>query len=94
MKVASTILLAALPVSALALDMTDDQYIEYMALQHCANQQHWEQPDKLNAELAALDQRFNIGDDDFEALDDKAMAFADQPDGQEKLEQRVKSLCP
>lgn len=85
---------ALLPLNASALDMSTDQYVEYMAHQHCANQQYWEQPEQLERTLNALDQQYGIGDDDFDALDDMAMKFAEAPQNQERLEQKVKTLCP
>jgi hypothetical protein len=85
---------ALLPLNASALDMSANQYIEYMAHQHCANQQYWEQPEQLERTLSALDQQYGIGDDDFDALDDMAMKFAEDPQNQESLEKKVQTLCP
>mgnify|MGYP000509872042 CR=1 FL=1 len=94
MKFKLIILLAALPVSAHTMEMNTDQYIEYMAQQHCANQKLWQDPDKLNAKLAEPDKQYGVDENDFDALDQMAMDFTDNADDQEKLEQRVKSLCP
>ncbi|MBQ0754187.1 MAG: hypothetical protein KBT87_10920 [Gammaproteobacteria bacterium] len=83
-----------LPLSASALEMNAEQYIEYMAHQHCANQQYWEQPEQLERTLNALDQQYSIGDDDFDALDDMAMKFAEDPNNQAALETKVHAICP
>lgn len=91
---ASIIAWALLPLSASALEMSAEQYVEYMAHQHCANQQYWGQPKLLERTLNALDQQYRIGDDDFDSLEDMAMKFAEDPKNQKVLEQKVQTICP
>lgn len=86
---------AALPAIASAEElMTKDQYIEYSAKQHCINQDYWDQPDKQNAELAALDTAMGIGEDDYMALDDLAMAMDQDADVQAAVEAKAREMCP
>lgn len=91
---ASILALILLPLHASALEMSADQYIDYMAHQHCANQQYWEKPDQLERTLSALDQQYGIGDEDFDALDDMAVKFSQDPKNQDTLEKKVRTLCP
>lgn len=74
--------------------MSRDQYIEYSAKQHCINQQYWDQPDKQNAELTALDTAMGIGEDDYDALDALAMELDMDASVQEAVELKAREACP
>lgn len=74
--------------------MSRDQYIEYSVKQHCINQQYWDQPDKQNAELNALDTAMGIGEDDYDALDALAMEFDMDATIQEAVELKAREACP
>ena len=88
-------LVGALTALALAKPlMTKDQYIEYSAKQHCINQDYWDQPDKQNAELSALDKAMGIGEGDYAALDDLAMEYDMDPSVQEAVETKARKMCP
>ena len=91
----ATAVATALPGLASAEDlMSKDQYIDYSAKQHCINQDYWDQPDKQNAELAALDKAMGIGEDDYMALDDLAMEMDQDADVQAAVEAKAREMCP
>lgn len=77
-----------------AFDMNAEQYTEYMAHQHCANQQYWEMPEQLERTLSALDQQYGITENDLDTLDEIAMKFSEDPNNQAALEAQVRILCP
>ena len=92
----TTILIAALvlPASALALNMNQQQFIDYSAEQHCLNQKLWDQPDKLETELMALEKKFGISEDDLDALDALTAKYNADASIQPKIEEKARTLCP
>ena len=91
----ATAVAGALPALASAESlMTKDQYIEYSAKQHCINQDYWDQPDKQNAELTALDEAMGIGEDDYDALDTLAMEMDQDAGVQAAVETKAREMCP
>ena len=86
--------LALLPASALALDMSQQQFIDYSAEQHCLNQQLWDQPAKLEAKLIKLEEKYGIGEDDLDALDALTAKYNADPAIQPQIEEKARALCP
>lgn len=86
--------LALLPASALALDMSQEQFIEYSAEQHCLNQKLWDQPAKLEEELMALEEKYGVTEDDLDALDALTAKYNADPSIQPKIEEKARALCP
>jgi HPt (histidine-containing phosphotransfer) domain-containing protein len=86
--------LALLPASALALDMSQQQFIDYSAEQHCLNQKLWDQPAKLEEELMALEEKFGITEDDLDALDALTAKYNADPSIQPQIEEKARTLCP
>ncbi len=86
--------LILLPASALALDMSQQQFIEYSAEQHCLNQKLWDQPEKLESELIKLEEKYGISEDDLDALD--ALTAKNNADAsiQPQIEEKARTLCP
>ena len=91
---AFTAALALFPASALALDMSQQQFIDYSAEQHCLNQKLWDQPAKLEEELITLEEKYGISEDDLDALD--ALTAKNNADVsiQPKIEEKARALCP
>lgn len=87
-------LLAATPALLWALDMSQDQYVDYSAQLHCLNQQYWDQPDKLEQALIKLEDKFDIGEQDFNALDALTAQYNGNSAVQSAIEARIHSLCP
>ena len=86
--------LTLLPVTALALDMDEAQFVDYSAEQHCLNQQYWDQPATLEAELIKLEEKYGIGEDDLDALDALTARYNADADIQSRIEARARTLCP
>ena len=74
--------------------MNADQFVDYSARQHCINQQFWDQPEKQDSELMALEKEMGITDDNFDAVDALMMQYQQQSDLQAKVEAKVNTLCP
>jgi hypothetical protein len=86
--------LTLLPASALALDMSQQQFIDYSAEQHCLNQKLWDQPAQLEAELIKLEEKFGISEDDLDALDELTAKYNADPTIQPQIEEKALTLCP
>lgn len=86
--------LILLPASALALDMSEQQFIDYSAEQHCLNQKLWDQPAKLEEELMALEEKFGITEDDLDALDALTAKYNADATIQPQIEEKARALCP
>ena len=82
-----------LPGNALALDMSQQQFIDYSAEQHCLNQKLWDQPAKLEAELIALEEKYGISEDDLDALDTLTAKYNADPSIQPQIEEKARALC-
>ena len=89
-----TALLVVAPALASALDMSQSQYVDYSAEQHCLNQQYWDKPDKLEQALIELEQKFGIGEDDFDALDELTAKYNGNKTVQLAVEGKIRTLCP
>lgn len=85
---------ALLPTSALALDMSQQQFIDYSAEQHCLNQKLWDQPAKLEEELINLEEKYGISEDDLDALDALTAKYNADATIQPKIEEKARTLCP
>ena len=92
--VAAIAALALLPASALALDMSQQQFIDYSAAQHCLTKKLWDQPAKLEAELIALEEKYGISEDDLDALDTLTAKYNADPSIQPQIEEKARALCP
>ncbi|MEE4252367.1 MAG: hypothetical protein V2I38_17390 [Alcanivoracaceae bacterium] len=86
--------LALLPFSAMALEMNEEQFIEYSAKQHCLNQDLWDQPEQLESELVGLEKSYGITEDDLDALDALTAKYGADAAIQEKIEEKARALCP
>lgn len=86
--------LTLLPASALALDMSQQQFIDYSAEQHCLNQKLWDQPAQLEAELIKLEEKFGISEDDLDALDELTAKYNADATIQPQIEEKALVLCP
>ncbi|MCC1495866.1 hypothetical protein [Alcanivorax sp. 1008] len=86
--------LTLLPASALALDMSQQQFIDYSAEQHCLNQKLWDQPAQLEAELIKLEEKYGISEDDLDALDELTAKYNADATIQPQIEEKALALCP
>jgi hypothetical protein len=74
--------------------MSEAQFVDYSARQHCINQDLWDQPDKQNEQLFALEKEFGITDENFDAVDALIMDYQQDSQLRGQVEAKVKTLCP
>lgn len=91
---ARIVILALVPVSALALDMDEARFVEYSARQHCLNQTLWDQPAALEEALIELEEEFGVGEQDLDALDALTAEYQADSAVSERIEARARALCP
>jgi len=73
--------------------MSKAQYEQYSVLYRCAQIQHHDDLDKQESELIAIEKKFGLNDDNFDAFDELITEYERDEALLERIRVRVKKEC-